>query len=230
MADKKLGDWTKKLWDRVKIWFGNPLGKMVARHWIVFILPVLMFVAGPLILYLGTIECQGDRLKCLISTDKSYVAACIGFIAASAGLWSWLVSFYREFDRQQFDLFNSLHKEFRTTKQFKASIEAIVKMESIKNQEDQFERVGDAEVVAFASFFEIVAISVQSNLISAEIANYFFGNYLIIALESTQFKTKIGYDKEPYKLYWSLLRLFASQMMDERNKMTAKRYASSLRI
>jgi hypothetical protein len=228
MADEKSGDGAEKLSDRARRLLGDPVVGIFKRHWIIFILPFLMFVAGLFILYLGSIDCKDEWSKCLTNTDKSYVATGVGFVAASIGLSSWLASFYQEFDRQRFDLFNSLHKEFRTTEQFKASLEAIVKMEMANNQEDPFEHIGDAEAVDFASFFEIVAISVQSNLISAEIANYFFGNYLIIALSSTQFKSKIGYDEAP--LYWSLLRLFAGQIKGERDKMTGNRYASSLRI
>ena len=196
-----------------------------------------MFIAGLFILYLGSIDCEDKWLKCVTGPDKSYVAACIGFVAASIGLVSWLASFYREFDRQRFDLFNSLHKEFRTTKEFDATFKAIVKIEEIvaKGQtasggNDPFAVVDPEEAVGFAAFFEIVAISVQSDLMSAEIANYFFGNYLLMALKSKKFRSKIDYDDDIFKTYWSLLRRFEGKMVVERDKMERDGYASSLRI
>jgi hypothetical protein len=243
MADKTSGDGAEKLSEKR---LRDPAFGIVARNWISFLAPLLMCAAGLFILYLGSIDCKDGWSKCLINTDKSYVAAGIGFVAASGALFSWLVSFYQGFDRQRFDLFNNLHKEFRTTKHFNATFKAIDKAERtivenkdalvakqnnvINKEEDPFEDVDGGEAVSFAAFFEIVAISVQSDLMSADIANYFFGNYLIIALSSRQFKSKIGYDEEPYKLYWSLLRRFEEIMMAERDKMTVKRYASSLRI
>jgi hypothetical protein len=236
MIDKKADGAREKPSDRLEKRPWDPAVEMVVRHW-VFIAPLLLFAVGIFILYLGNIDCNEKRLTCLTNTDKSYVAACIGFIAASIGLSSWLSSFYQELDRQRFDLFNGLHKEFRTTEQFNTTFKEIVKIEKIvgKNKyalvgEDPFDSVGDAEAVNFAAFFEIVAVSVQSNLMSARIANYFFGNYLLMALKSSQFRSKIGYDDEESKLYWSLMRHFEAQMMVERDEMTRDRYASSLRI
>jgi hypothetical protein len=145
MADEKLEDVTENSSDRLKKLSGDPVVGMFARHWTIFVLPLLMFAAGLLILYLGSIDCKDEWSKCLTGTDKSYVAACIGFVAASIGLSSWLASFYREFDRQRFDLFNSLHKEFRTTKDFNATFKAIGRMEII-NAENQDTLVGSYSV------------------------------------------------------------------------------------
>jgi hypothetical protein len=241
MTNKTSGSWTEKLQVYLNKPLGGPIVGMIARHPIFFIVPLLMFVTGLCVLYWGSIYCKDGWAKCLANSDKSSVAAGTGLIAASIALSSWLASFYREFDRQRFDLFNSLHKEFRTTEDFKAAFDAVVKMERLAvkdrhgravklpdNVDDPFEFVDDQEAVRFAEFFEIIAISVQSDLMSAKIANYFFGNHLILALFSRQFKAKIRYVEEP--LYWSLLRRFKEKMMAERDQMTRDKYAPYLRI
>ena len=236
MANKTSGDGTEKPSARPNKPSGGPIVGMIARHPIFFIVPLLMFIAGLFILYLGSIDCKDGWSKCLTSTDKSSVAAGIGFIAASIALSSWLASFYREFDRQTFDLFNSLHKEFRTTKEFDSTFKAIIKIEETMSKgqavlegNDPFARVDAEEAVGFAAFFEIVAISVQSDLMSAEIANYFFGNYLIMALKSNKFRSKIDYDDDTFKMYWSLLHRFEERVLVEQ-QMKGDRYASFLRI
>jgi hypothetical protein len=147
-------------------------------------------------------------------------------LAASFGLSGWLAIYYREIDRQRFELFERLHKEFRTTKDFNKIFNAIDSSDNV----DRFLKVDSQDAHGFAAFFEIVAISVQSNLMSPEIANYFFGNYLLTALKSKTFQSKIGYTDPRFKNYWSLLRTFELKLEEERKNMNRDNFASELRI
>ena len=93
-------------------------------------LPIGVFCVGTIILLSGVYYCvgtdgPGKSGKCLTTVDKPYVAAFVGLLAAAVALWSWLASNYKEFERQRFELFERLHKEFRTNEDFDELFDVI---------------------------------------------------------------------------------------------------------
>jgi hypothetical protein len=120
-------------------------------------------------------------------------------------LLTWMKGVY-EYTRQLAQKRSEQYAEMR--KRFRES-EVISKLISMLEKNDSnLAEVSWSEKVELLGFYEDIALMVNSGLIKRDVAFYMFGYYAIRCWESEYFWDDVNRDSP----YWSLFRIFASQM------------------
>jgi hypothetical protein len=212
---------------------GSMLCRLFLRHWFLFTasltitclslgLVLSIVISSPKCILLTQIaSCFLER------NNKTYGAGLIALFTVIIGFNSWFIAYSRDIDRQRFQLFDDLHNEFRTSDQFDQVFKALS-----SGNRNAFRSVEIDHAEGFAAFLEKVAISVQSGLLPLNVANYFFGFYVIETMSNVYFRQKIGLTTRKSAIYWELLITFKSQIEIGQKKMRLdpKLYASRLNI
>jgi len=139
--------------------------------------------------------------------DDSYrpMKELIGIAGAAIALLTLLKGVFEyvlQGTQKRCDLFLAIHARFKDNAKF----DEICCL--LEEGDPHLADVSYADKNAFLSFFEEVALIVNSRLLKREVAHYMFGYYAIRCWESDDFWT--GVNRQG--LYWSLFRSFVEQM------------------
>jgi hypothetical protein len=138
----------------------------------------------------------------------------IGGIIALGTLIKGVIEYSKNNQMKRAEYFTELHQR----------LNEVVVLSEICNYLDtdslELVNVSYAKKYHFLSFFETVALMVNSGLLKKELAQYMFSYYAIRCYESKNFWTEISKDSP----YWSLFCYYAREMKEiENNSVTNKK-------
>ena len=140
----------------------------------------------------------------------------ISTLTLVVGVFTFMVAIH-EYNRQnrvkRFEIFQGMNKRFddETFKKLR---------EYLDNDDHELENCDYITKYNFVGFFEEIAISVRTKVMSREVAYYMFGYYAIRCYHSANFwKGAKMLSKD--SIYWSLFRQFATEMEVMEKKLLA---------
>ena len=145
----------------------------------------------------------------------------LGSIVGLLALIKGVIEYSRNNAMKRAEYFATLHKQ----------LNEVVVLSQICDYLDtdspDLANLGYAKKYQFLSFFETVALMVNTGLLKKELAQYMFSYYAIRCYESNNFWTEIDKDSP----YWTLFRSFAREMKQiENNAMANPKRLESLRF
>jgi hypothetical protein len=146
----------------------------------------------------------------LLSQTKD-VASIIGVIVAILTLVKGVSEYVLQGAQKRFEQFLAIRKKLDEEDSFTRIINAL---------DDTPDELNDINIITigekryFLSYFEEIALMVNSDLMPLEVAHYMFGYYAIACWESKQFWANMEDEKSDD--YWALFRAFAKQMKKQR--------------
>jgi hypothetical protein len=147
-----------------------------------------------------------------ISAASAPVAV-LTFVVGVVTLIKAIVEYNRQNAAKRFEIFQGMNKRFDDGNFMKIR-------EYLDNDDPELEKFDYTSKHNFLGFFEELAISVNSKVMSIEVAYYMFGYYAIRCYSSIHFW---GGDKMLQKdsVYWSLFRQFANKMQVMERRLLA---------
>jgi hypothetical protein len=147
-----------------------------------------------------------------ISASSALVAA-LTFVVGVGTLIKAIIEYNRQNATKRFEIFQGMNKRFDddTFKKIR---------EYLDNDDPELEKHDYTSKHNFLGFFEEIAISVNTKVMSSEVAYYMFGYYAIRCYHSANFwKGAKMLSKD--SIYWSLFRQFATEMEVMEKKLLA---------
>ncbi len=126
------------------------------------------------------------------------LAGIVGLITFFTGT----LEYVRQGHQHRAQNFVQMRRRFLETPQYREILDLLA------GDDPKLRDVSIQEKRNFIGFLEEVALMVNSRLISAEVAHYMFGYYVLLAARSEHFWE--GLDRS--SIYWTVFRLFAEEM------------------
>jgi hypothetical protein len=123
----------------------------------------------------------------------------VGVVVASKGI----IEYTQQNAIRRLELFQAMRKRFEESpamQRVRAALEA--------DKEDAVTSLAKNDKVDFLAFYEDLALMVDSRMMRPEIAQYWFGFYVVLANEKQAFWA----DLNPNLPYWRVVRQFAQKM------------------
>jgi hypothetical protein len=147
-----------------------------------------------------------------ISAASALVAS-LTFVVGVVTLKRAIVEYNRQNAAKRFEIFQGMNKRFDDGTFMKIR-------EYLDNDDPELEKFDYTSKHNFVGFFEEIAISVNTKVMSSDVAYYMFGYYAIKCYHSANFwKGAKLLIKD--SVYWSLFRQFAAEMEIMEKKLLA---------
>jgi hypothetical protein len=146
----------------------------------------------------------------------SAISAAVAILTLAIGVGTFLkaiVEYKRQNAVKRFEIFQAMNRRFDDN-------EFLSLRELLDDDSQELSQTNYTVKHNFLGFFEELAISVSSNVMSRDVAFYMFGYYAIRCWESKEF-WKGEKLIEKGSIYWSLFRDFALQMIDMQKRLDA---------